>query len=370
MAEEIPVDVGSVPHRHGDAEAHEEEVDEDDPDAGIEVDVYEGSSIKRKVGVLKKDANSIAHLLTHRYRNPFCESCVKAKMRHFTSRTGAFKREVKTFGDLVTFDFVTASADHEVGGRYALIIRDIYTGIIMACPTARRNTDSVVRAIKHFCEISAPAEARTLQMPGGKRIRAMLRNRWGGVEWQYNWGLRKNISKIKNPMDGKHLAELEWVRIVVNPVDGVVVLMDSKQSQDVLRRNVQLEKEFECLVVIYAWKFKSEERSKSTPNWTKAVASVMESQKDEAETASGTDPSVGESTDLTWYEWEESAEVVSGKVPLAMPAIGEDGEAKKYPSMPCVTSERIQHREKAAKVVRFFDASIQAGRPERDADQP
>ena len=151
VAEEVPVDVGSVPHRHGDAEAHEEEVDEDDPDAGIEVDVYEGSSIKRKVGVLKKDANSIAHLLTHRYRNPFCESCVKAKMRHFRSRTGAFKREVKTFGDLVTFDFVTASGDHEVEGRYALIIRDIYTGIIMAYPTARRDTDSVVRAIKHFC---------------------------------------------------------------------------------------------------------------------------------------------------------------------------------------------------------------------------
>ena len=52
------------------------------------------------------------------------------------------------------------------------------------------------------------------------------------------------------------------------------------------------------------------------------------------------------------------SEVVSGKVPLAMPAIGEDGEAKKYPSMPCVTSERIQHREKAAKVVRFFDALV------------
>ena len=47
VAEEIPVDVGPVPRRHGDAEANEEEVDEDDPDAGIEVDVYEGSSIKR-----------------------------------------------------------------------------------------------------------------------------------------------------------------------------------------------------------------------------------------------------------------------------------------------------------------------------------
>ena len=192
-------------------------------------------------------------------------------------------------------------------------------------------------------EISAPAEAQTLQMPGGKRIRAMLRNRWGGVEWQYNWGLRKNVSKIKNPLDGKHLAGLDWVRIAVNPVDG---------------RNVQLEKEFACLVVIYAWKFKSEERSKTTPNWTKAVASVIESQKDEVETISGTDPTVDASTDFTWYEWEESAEVVSGKVPLALPAIGENGEAKKYPSMPRVTSEKIQHREKAVKVVRFFDALV------------
>ena len=32
-------------------------------------------------------------------------------------------------------------------------------------------------------------------------------------------------------MDGKHLAELDWVRIVVNPADGVVVLMDSKHPR-------------------------------------------------------------------------------------------------------------------------------------------
>ena len=66
------------------------------------------------------------------------------------------------------------------------------------------------------------------------------------------------MSKIKNPQDGKHLAELDWVRIIVNPVDGVVVLMDSRKSQDVLRQSVQLEKEYGCLVVIYAWKFISE----------------------------------------------------------------------------------------------------------------
>ena len=162
-------------------------------------------------------------------------------------------------------------------------------------------------------------------------------------------GIAEERVKDQEPKDGKQLAELDWVRIVVNPVDGVVVLMDSKQSQAVVRRNVQFEKEFVCLVVIYAWKFKSEERSRSTPNWTKAVASVIERQRDEAELISGTDSAGDTPTDFTWYEWEESAEVVS---------VGEDGEAKKYPSMPCVTSELIQRREKAVKVVRFFDALV------------
>ena len=54
VAEEPPEDAGLDPRRNGDAKADEEEADEDDPDAGIEVDVYEGSSIKRKVGVAKK----------------------------------------------------------------------------------------------------------------------------------------------------------------------------------------------------------------------------------------------------------------------------------------------------------------------------
>ena len=110
--------------------------------------------------------------------------------------------------------------------------------------------------------------------------------------------------------------------------------------------------------MIYAWKFISEERARPTPNWTKAVASVIDRQKDEAELVSGPDPTDDTLTDFTWYEWEESAEVVSGKVPLALPAIGEEGDAKKYPSMPWVTSELIQHREKAVKVVRFFDALV------------
>ena len=64
------------------------------------------------------------------------------------------------------------------------------------------------------------------------------------------------------------------------------------------------------------------------------------------------------STDLTWYEWEESAEVSSGKVPLELPAVGEGSDAKEYPSMPCVTSEQQQHREKAVNVARLFNAMV------------
>ena len=78
--------------------------DDADPEAGIEVDIYEGASIKKRIGTLKDDANTLTHLLTHRYRNQFSESCVKAKMRHFRCKSGAFQSEVKTFGDLITFD--------------------------------------------------------------------------------------------------------------------------------------------------------------------------------------------------------------------------------------------------------------------------
>ena len=98
--------------------------DDADPEAGIEVDIYEGASIKKRIGTLKDDANTLTHLLTHRYRKPFCESCVKAKMRHFRSKSGAFQREVKTFRDLITFDLVEASGDAENNDKYVMIIRD------------------------------------------------------------------------------------------------------------------------------------------------------------------------------------------------------------------------------------------------------
>ena len=170
----------------GEDEAEGED-DDADPEAGVEVDIYEGASTKKRISTLKDDANTLTHLLTHRYRNPLCEPCVKAKMRLFRSKFGAFQPEVKTFGDLITFDLVEAAGDAENNDKYVMSIRDIYTGIIMGYPIGRKNTVAVINSIKHYAGrrkiqqvfsddapefISACSELKTphdLSLPGKKQ---------------------------------------------------------------------------------------------------------------------------------------------------------------------------------------------------------
>ena len=71
-------------------------------------------------------------------------------MRHFRSKSGAFQREVKTFGDLITFDLVEAAGDAENSDKYVMIIRDIYTGIIVGYPIGRKNAVTVINSVEHF----------------------------------------------------------------------------------------------------------------------------------------------------------------------------------------------------------------------------
>ena len=88
---------------------------------------------------------------------------------------------------------------------------------------------------------AAPAESTNVNAPSAKRIKAMLKERWGGDQWMYNWGIRKNTNKVKNPVEGKFLADLDWMRIIVNPVDRSVLCMDSKRLQDLGVSNVTLD---------------------------------------------------------------------------------------------------------------------------------
>ena len=129
----------------------------DDDEREIEVEGDGAPTRKAKVGTLKAEAKTLAHLCTHRYRNPYCEACIRAKMKHYRTVRGAFKRELKAWGDLITFDFLDMrrAADMGIGNdeemREVLVIRDVATAtrVIAAIPTMlSRNTEDVVEALK------------------------------------------------------------------------------------------------------------------------------------------------------------------------------------------------------------------------------
>ena len=94
--EEVPAEEAGRPPDppdEGDRHAH------DDDEREIEVEGDGAPTRKAKVGTLKAEAKTLAHLCTHRYRNPYCEACIRAKMKHYRTLCGAFKRELKSWGD-------------------------------------------------------------------------------------------------------------------------------------------------------------------------------------------------------------------------------------------------------------------------------
>ena len=128
---------------------HEEEDDEDDTN----VDDPEGGVRLSKRGALKHEARTLEHLLTHRYKNPYCNSCVRAKMKHHKTYRGAFRRKLTKFGDLITFDFMDTRKTTKLGYdtvKEILVIRDRFTGIVQSYPSPTKNTEDVVRAVKYF----------------------------------------------------------------------------------------------------------------------------------------------------------------------------------------------------------------------------
>ena len=128
--EEVPAEEAGRPPdppSQGDGHAH------DDDEREIEVEGDGAPTRKAKVGTLKAEAKTLAHLCTHRYRNPYCEACIRAKMKHYRPLRGAFKRELKSWGDLITFDFLDMrrAADMRIGNddemREVLVVRDVAT---------------------------------------------------------------------------------------------------------------------------------------------------------------------------------------------------------------------------------------------------
>ena len=112
-------------------EQDESEIAAAEEDSGVVlVDENNGAAVKVPKRKLKEEAVSMAHLISHRSQNPYCQACVRGKIRH---QKGAFQRELKEWGDVVTLDFVFP--EDQMDDDFVmkmLTVKDIYTNFIGA----------------------------------------------------------------------------------------------------------------------------------------------------------------------------------------------------------------------------------------------
>ena len=105
---------------------------------------------------LRQEAKSLAHLLTHVPKNPFCTTCSRAKMTKPPSykKGGSETVVADKFGDHITADHLILRDDEEEaidGSRNALVVKDIATDLrYYVYPSARKTTRDCVPALKHF----------------------------------------------------------------------------------------------------------------------------------------------------------------------------------------------------------------------------
>ena len=98
-------------------------------------------------------ATSLEHLLTHKPANDFCENCLRGKMRNLRKLRGAFKRELRAWGALITLDFMISRGEKDLGflaEANCLSIKDIFSGLVGVYPSATRTSDDVFAAIRNF----------------------------------------------------------------------------------------------------------------------------------------------------------------------------------------------------------------------------
>lgn len=72
-------------------------------------------------------------------------------MRHHKTFRGAFRRKLKKFGDLITFDYSDITKVYDQGyhlDHEILVVRDRFTGLMAAYPSPSKNKDDVLLAIK------------------------------------------------------------------------------------------------------------------------------------------------------------------------------------------------------------------------------
>ena len=124
-----------------------------DPESALALDMEEGLGGAPPVTV-REQARQIEHLLTHLPANPYCDACQRGKMTQPRHMTGAFKRKLKKWCQIVTADHLVSSKTGwtigVTGDVDALTVRDLWSRMIGCYPMRDESTESTVAALKDF----------------------------------------------------------------------------------------------------------------------------------------------------------------------------------------------------------------------------
>ena len=93
------------------ARSHQEKqiadiMDADDPEQAAEDTLTHPQNLS-----LRKQATTVAHLLKHKPKNPFCAACRRAKLKHIRKYRGSYQRQAQSPGQILTADTVTSKED-------------------------------------------------------------------------------------------------------------------------------------------------------------------------------------------------------------------------------------------------------------------
>jgi hypothetical protein len=103
--------------------------------------------------LLREMTNSPLHLLTHMPFKRFCDACVLGKMKKTPKFRGAFDRDLRRWGDVISADHLDSKSDLNVsheGHRFALAVKDIWSRLFAIYPVLNKSGGLAFGALQHF----------------------------------------------------------------------------------------------------------------------------------------------------------------------------------------------------------------------------
>ena len=171
---------------------------------------------------LKREAQTLEHMLLHEKKNPFCAHCCRGRMlKKYGHRTKDEPSEVDRpyerateFGQIVEADNIFPA--HESigidGEKTALLVRDRFSGVCLVYPQMDRSEDSNYTSLKHFAgnRLSGVTSVVFKSDAAEELTAAASRLCWTTVPsiprtWPHNSSVERDIRAVKELCRPIHL---------------------------------------------------------------------------------------------------------------------------------------------------------------------